>query len=606
MVRHDLQRDGYRPSRLTRRRALATGGSVAAAAWLAACGGDSEEPERSGESGGAVGTPSGQVAQPQDTSAQATPGGMYRLYATADQPTLDPLNSLTTTLHAITGHVYSRLFKYKVGVGKAADGQVEGDLVESFEQPGDGTQLTLKLRPGVVWDERPPTSKRVLDAQDVLFSWNKYSATSPTRTDLAQSANPAAPVESVTAPDARTVVVKLAYPYAGILPVLASGTHLWILPREADGGFDPRNETRGSGAWIMTEYRRSTLYTFKRNPDWYMKDRPFMDGIELPIIPEYAAQLAQYKAGNIYTGVLRQEDILQTKKDLPELQLTQGDYSAGISTIYFGWNEGSPFRDERVRRAVSMLIDRDSYIDVFTNFSKFRKEGLDVGVRWYSHISPAFEGVWLDPQDEKALGEGAKNFRLDAAEAKKLLSAAGHANGVDTDAYHIGVGAYGPTFPKTVEVTQEMLRQGGIRANSNVLDYQQEYIPKYYFSKGSFKGMAFGPDTLFPDPGDYLFAIYHSKGSRLHVAPDAELDRMIDQQRRELDRPKRIQMIHEVQRYLARQMYTVPWGGVITPLTLTWPWVRNLGVYRSYPNSTGTSLQESLIHFWIDQTKLKR
>src|SRR3712207_1135823 len=251
----------------------------------------------------------------------------------------------------------------------------------------------------------------------------------------------------------------------------------------------------------MTEYRRSTLYTFRRNPNWHVKDRPFMDGIELPIIPEYAAQLAQFKAGNIYTGVVRQEDILQTKKDLPELQLTQGDYTAGISTIYFGWNESSPFRDERVRRAVSMLIDRDSYIDVFTNFSKFRNESIDVGVRWYSHVSPAFEGWWLDPQDEKALGEGAKNFQFNVSEAKKLLSAAGHGSGVDTDAYHIGVGAYGPTVPKTVEVSQEMLRQGRIRANSNVLDYQQEYIPKYYFGKGNFKGMAFGPDTLFPDPG---------------------------------------------------------------------------------------------------------
>jgi ABC-type transport system substrate-binding protein len=151
-----------------------------------------------------------------------------------------------------------------------------------------------------------------------------------------------------------------------------------------------------------------------------------------------------------------------------------------------------------------------------------------------------------------------------------------------------------------------MLRQGGIRAKSNVLDYQQEYIPNYYFSKGNFKGMAFGPDTLFPDPGDYLFAIYHSKGSRLHVAPDAELDSMIDRQRRELDRTKRIQMTHDIQRFLARQMYTVPWGGVTTPLTLTWPWLNHVGVYRSYPNSTGTNLQESLVQYWIDQSKLKR
>jgi peptide/nickel transport system substrate-binding protein len=590
--------------RLTRRQALIGGGSMAATAWLIACGGGKESGQQT--AGGATPAPSGLLAQVQDTSAQATPGGIYRSLATADQPTLDPLNSLTTTLHTITGYVYSRLFKYKVGVGKAADGQVEGDLVEAFELPGDGTQLTLKLRPGVVWDERPPTNKRTLDAEDVLFSWKKYTATSPTRTDLAQVANPASPVESFTAPDTRTLVVKLAYPYAGLLPVLASGTHLWIMPREADGGFDPRNETRGSGAWIMTEYRRSTLYTYKRNPNWYMKDRPFMEGVELPIIPEYAAQLAQFRAGNIYAGVVRQEDILQTKKDLPELRLTLGDYSAGISTLYFGWNEGSPFRDERVRKAVSMLIDRDTYIDVFNNFSAFRKEGIDVGVRWYSHISPAFEGFWLNPQDEKALGEGAKYFQFNVGEAKKLLTAAGFPNGFDTDAYHIGVGAYGPTFPKTVEVTLEMLRQGGVRAKSNVLDYQKEYIPDIYFSKGNFKGVALGPDTLFPDPGDYLFAIYHSRGSRLHIQPDAEVDRLIEQQRRELDRTKRIQIVHDIQRYLATRMSTVPWGGVITPLTLSWPWLQNIGVYRSYANSTGTNLQEGLLHYWIDQTKLKR
>jgi ABC-type transport system substrate-binding protein len=588
------------------------GGGVVATAWLAACGGSSNKESGSGSPSGssatqaAAGTPSGLVTAGQDTTAKAVPGGIYRYYATADQPTLDPLASLTTTLHTITGHVYSRLFRYKPGVGKAADGQVEGDLVASYELPGDGTQLTLKLRPGVVWDERPPTNKRTLDADDIAFSWKKYTQTSPTRTDLAQAANPAAPVESVSTPDASTVVFKLAFPYAGILPVLASGSHLWIMPRESDGGFDPRNETRGSGAWVMTDYRRSSLFTFKKNPNWYMKDRPFMDGVELPIIPEYAAQLAQFRAGNIYNGVVRQEDILTTKKDLPQVNLAKLDYTAGISTIYFGWNEGSPFRDERVRRAVSMLIDRDSYIDVFTNFSNFRKEGIDVGVRWYSHVSPAFEGWWLNPQDAKSFGDAAPNFQFNVAEAKKLLSAAGYANGLDTDAFHIGLGAYGPTFPKTVEVTAAMLQAGGIRTKSNVLDYQKEYIPNIYFGKGNFKGLAFGPDTLFPDPGDYLFAIYHSKGSRVHVAPDPELDRMIENQRRELDRTKRISLVQDIERFLAKNMYTVPWGGVTTPLTLIWPWLNNLDVYRSYANSTGTNLQEGLLNVWIDQTKMKK
>src|SRR5581483_6221791 len=132
MTRTSGRRSDLRGRPLPRRRALLAGSGLAATAWLAACGGSKNDSGSSGGSGSttgssgsgtqaAVGTPSGLLSPPQDTTAQAKPGGIHRYYATADQPTLDPLASLTTTLHTITGHVYSRLFKYKTGIGKAAD-----------------------------------------------------------------------------------------------------------------------------------------------------------------------------------------------------------------------------------------------------------------------------------------------------------------------------------------------------------------------------------------------------------------------------------------------------------------------------------------------------
>ena len=143
------------------------------------------------------------------------------------------------------------------------------------------------------------------------------------------------------------------------------------------------------------------------------------------MIFEYASQLAQFRTGALDTMEVAQEDVLVTKRDNQKLlMLGNTEFDRTPFWLRFGYLPGSPFRDERVRKAVSMSTDRDLYVDTFGNVETFRKQGLESPAAWHSCFG-AGEPSWLDPKDTKAFGENAKWYRFDPAEAKKLMTAAG-------------------------------------------------------------------------------------------------------------------------------------------------------------------------------------
>ncbi len=601
----------------SRRRFLgmtAAGGVGLAAMTLAACGGSSGSSSSSkntaGNGGGAEGTQqagSKSILTPRvDQTSQAVKGGIIQLYTTADVANLDPLAAQSFTGAVAGSWVYPRLLQYKPGLGdKVPTGEVEQGIATKWEQV-EPTKLVLTIRDNAKWDPRAPTNSRPLDADDIIFSWKKFQAKSISRQDFAHSANPTAPVDSITKGDGNTIVVNAAFPSAALLTSLAYANYLEIEPREADGGFDPAADMRGAGPWMLTNYTRSVKFEYRRNPNYWRTDVPFADGFDFPIIAEYSAGLAQFKAKKVWAFAVRQEDIIDTKNALPELSLYKGDYTKALWGIYFGLKPDSPFRDARVRQALSMLIDRDAWIDAFYNVSTFKKAGYPAESRWNSHIASGWEGIWLDPQG-KDLGDGAKNFQYNPGEAKKLLSAAGYPNGIDTTISYISTPQYGTTFPKMSEVFKGMFEQGGLFKLKTVNpDYNTEYLPKIYFGKGNFDGIAVGAFTLYPDIGQYLLAYYHSKGAREKTAfmgqdGDAQSDALIEKQNQELDNDKRVGILKDWQRYMATQMDIIPFPGYAPPFVLVWPWIGNYGWYRNY--GSYTEPQDIYPFWWFDKSK---
>ena len=305
---------------------------------------------------------------------------------------------------------HSRLFQYKTTVyPEVPTSEVAPDAAESFEISPDKLSVTFKLKGDVKLDARAPTNGRPLNSGDVVFSWNKYTAQSPYRKDLNNSLNPFGPVVGVSAPDDKTVVFKLAFPYVAIVPFLAYPRYGQIQPKEADGGYNPQVEARGSGPWRLEKYQQDVEMRFSRNPDWYNKGKPYFDTMSYRFIPEYATVLSQFRAGQIWEynnagnySLIHADDILPLKRDVPKLNMIQTpSYQRTANVIFFGSKPGSPWADARVRQAASMLLDRDLILDAFFATKNFVDAG-SAGRQALAHPHPGRRDAVLGgPQDRR-------------------------------------------------------------------------------------------------------------------------------------------------------------------------------------------------------------
>jgi ABC-type transport system substrate-binding protein len=549
------------------------------------------------------------------TDAQATPGGIYQGYTSADVTNLDPLSSQSFTANFASRWAYPQLLQFKPGMdGPAASGDVEGQLAQTYEF-ADPLKLVMHLRPEAKWDARAPTNSRPVDAQDVVFSWNKFAEKSISRKSLSNAASPTAPILKMTAVDDHTVQIDLAFQFAPLLGSLCYTRWFQIEPREADGGFDPRNDIRGAGPWMLDKYERSVAFTWRKNPNYWDKKLPYLDGFDVPIIGEYAQQLAQFRAGKIYGGVVSQQDILQTKTDLPELEVLQGDFYPGNWYIYFGLRPDSPFRDERVRRAVSMLIDRGQINDTFYALSEFKKADWPVAERWQSvGVSGGYDAFWIDPQGNEYTPEQKAAFAYNPDEAVKLIKAAGH-DSISTKMSWIATGQYGTTFPKVGEAYKGLLEASGVfKIDQQNPDYQTEYLPNIYFGQGDFDGIAWGATTTYPNVVQHIQAYFHSKGERQKTAfkgdpastDNAASDALIEKAMAAQTFEDQVALTKQWQKENVLRMPIVPsgWPYGVPGFGLHWPWVMNYGSYRDY-GPLEMPEQTVYTHWWIDQAKLK-
>jgi peptide/nickel transport system substrate-binding protein len=595
--------------RLSRRRAIGTAAGLSAgAALLAACGGGSGD-----DSGG---DKSSLIVEPADTTKQAARGGTMKWYVDREPNTLD-VHVNQNPLNTPKNMAYSQLTIIEAGHLKPTELEVIGDMAESWEWSPDRLQVTMKLRQGIKWHNKAPINGRVMDVDDIVFSWNRYATKATDRSDLANSANPNAPVLSVTAVDPRTISIKLKEPVVYLLAALAATTSgkPIIVPKEADDTFEIRRDMIGTGPYMLDKYTTSVGFTWKRNPDYYDKTFPLIDAIETPILLEYAAGLAQLKAGNLYHFAVRPEDILSVKRDIPELNIYKYLSTAvsGGDSLRFGWQPtdvNRPFRDERVRQAVSMSYDRELYIDTFSNAATFEAEGLPVDTYWYTALGNA-PGWWLDPRS-RDFGPNAKYFQYDVAEAKKLLASAGFPNGLEVTSTYVAGTERGVDYQKTVEVREEFARQAGFKINANLVDYNTVYIPKLRDGRGAFEGWAYtGGSSLAEDAVAYMIWRYYSKGGvtflgfdvngRGDASGDPALDAMIDKAKGEPDTEKRRALVYDMQRHLAKAVYAVSLPGSASSFQMAWPALQNFGVYQTERRTSFGGV--SPYYHWLDETK---
>jgi ABC-type transport system substrate-binding protein len=391
--------------------------------------------------------------------------------------------------------------------------------------------------------------------------------------------------------------------------LIGAWRYIVVMPVESDGGYDIRNDMRGSGAWRLKSYLRGSNYTYERNPDWYDADKVRLEGMSFPVLPETAAQAAQFRTGALWTYPVLQDDVVGLKREYPALtMMPQENFSGGGTWIRFGYLPGSPFRDERVRKSASMSLDRDLFIATFGNVDRFAKEGLEVPTRWNSSIY-AGESFWLDPKVEKNYGVDARWYKFDPAEAKKLMTAAGHASALETK-WHYPVGFFAPPFDKKMEVLAAMWQDSGNFkiASDPVTNYNANFQAPYTNGGNKWEGIASAATAARPEVDVLINEYFKSAQIRSgHVMdngqPDTVLDDLFAKQRAETDTKKREAIMHDIQKRVASKMYFMQEPGQALGFSIAQPWLQNFGLWRS--KEGGSQDQENYIHYWYDESKKK-
>jgi len=468
-------------------------------------------------------------------------GGVLRI-ADREAPNLDPHLSVSFLTHSWANMVYSQLVRFAHGPEQkhTADHTIVPDLAERWEYKTP-TTLVFHLRKGVKFHNKPPVNGREVTADDVKYSLERFMAKSGFRSRFEA-------VQSIEAIDRHTIRITLKEPFAPFLNHLANPTYTAILPREVEEKFKDFNRPEaviGTGPFVLRSYDKGVKVVFERNPDYFMRGLPYLDGAVIEITPDAAARLALLRAGKVdlphMWGFLAPEEGRSLKQTHPEMVVTPTVVTAQ-GMIYMRTDQ-PPFNDVRVRRAMSLAIDRNGWND-----SLLLGEGCVV-----SGPLPCAMKEWrLEP----SAMEPAKAKYLvgyDPQEARRLLAEAGHPRGFTTPMFHWP--GYATPWRSYYDLAADNLSKIGVNVEMKPEEYGK-YISTTYL--GKYEKMAMGPITPFTDPDDFLFGAFHPEqpNNRSHVA-DAELNTMLLAQRREMDPARRRDIIHAIQRHVADKAYYV-------------------------------------------------
>jgi len=473
-------------------------------------------------------------------AGQPKRGGILRVRG-GDPPHFDPHLTFNVRTHTTLSFVYSKLVRYRVGAGvPPGTFLIEPDLAERWETPDDTTYV-FHLRRGVKWHNKPPVNGRELVAEDVQFTFNRF---------LAEKGNPLRymlePVDRVEVVDRYTVKFVLKEPYVWLLDVLATSKAMWIIAREVVeyfGDLKKPESAIGTGPFLLERYEHNVKTVFTRHPAYFLKDQPYVDGVEWLVLTDPSTGLAMYRTGQLDCGPeglwsVRQHDLESLKRSHPHL--IYRDFLSTRSERIYMRTDRPPFNDVRVRRALSQAIDRQALIEA-------------VWVRGEPTAAvPRGLQEWALPIDQ--LGAGAKYYQYDPKEARRLLAEAGLPKGFTTP-FHMTGGA-GPDLADAVQLVQRYLKDVGIEAELKIQEYSAFIATT---GSGKFEGLAMGPGyTPGWEPDSILYGEYAPDTLRnIGHVNDPTLTAMLKEQRRTKDLEARKQLIFAIQRYEAEQQYYV-------------------------------------------------
>jgi peptide/nickel transport system substrate-binding protein len=505
-------------------------------------------------------------------SAQAPKkGGVLKFAVSAEPPNYDCHGATSFAfIHPVRPH-YSTLLKFDAPKYP----QIKGDLAESWEASKDGLTYTFKLRRNVKFHDGS-----ALTSADVKASYERIVNPPQGVVSIRKAAY--SDIAAIETPDAHTIVFKLKAPNAAMLANFASP---WdciysAAKLKADPRF-PEKNILGTGPFKFVEHAAGSHWVGARFADYYEAGKPYLDGFRAFFITNTAARVNALQAGEVLT-----EFRGHSPADRDKLTKALGDKvevleSAWVCSLVVTFNtQKKPFDDARVRRALSLAIDRWKGAEALSKIALVRHVG---GV-----LRPGYALAASEAELTKLPGWG-KDVAKARDEAKKLLKEAGV---TELKFKFTNRNIPMPYTPVGIFLINEW-RQIGAAVEHEQLETR---LYTNALRSGNYEvGLDFNCDFM-DEPNLQLIKYISADKTSINFGRynDRKLDELYEKQARATDPKERYRLIREFETHALEQAYTFPhiwWHRII----VQWKQLKGWDITPSH------YLNQDLADVWLNQ-----
>jgi peptide/nickel transport system substrate-binding protein len=494
--------------------------------------------------------------RPDATEAERSPaispalpraGGELTFLVPAEPPSYDAHREETFALiHPAAPH-YNTLLR--IDPFDRTGTRVVGDLAESWAVSPDKRTYVLKLRRGVTFHDGSELTSR-----DVRATYEKIINPPPGVTSARKGEY--LEIETVQTPEPHIVAFKLKWPSPSFIHSLASPWN-WIYKAdilERDIHWYEKN-VMGTGPFLFVEHVKGSHWVGRRNPRYWDHGKPYLDGYRAHFVREDAAQAFAIRAERAHIqfrgfSPAQRDDIVRTLGERINVQESPWNCALFVAINH----ERKPFDDRRVRRALSLAIDRHQGARALSRIA-FVRDVAGVQVPGSLFATP--------PEELVKLAGYARDVTRSRAEARRLLAAAGIDRGasfvlknrnIPMPYEYIGTWLVDQWRQIGLEVRQEIQESGpyfrDLRAGSFELstDFQCGYV-------------------VDPDLDLYKFQSRHRSDANYGRYTDPVLDDLYVLQSRTVDPERRRRHIRAFERRLldeeAHYIATLQWHRIV-------------------------------------------
>jgi len=381
------------------------------------------------------------AALPATQALAQTKGGTLNLIVQPEPPVIVTAINQQGPTQYVAGKIYESLLTY------TTDLKPQPGLAKSWEASPDGLTYTFHLQDNVKWHDGKPFS-----ADDVVFSLSDMLPKTHARARVILNKF----VDSVTAPDPKTVVIKLKTPFPAFMLMFEPG-FAPIMPKHIYAGTDymnnPANQKPvGTGPFMFKEWKRGEYIKLVRNPDYWKPGKPYLDELVFNVIPDAASRAVAFERGSV--DVLRGGDVdnvdIKRLRALPDVEYTTAGWEMFSPQAYLIFNmRKPPFDNVKVRQAVMAAINRKLVVNnIFFGLGKVSTGPFVMTEMFYDKNMPALD--------------------FDMKKARALIKESGIQPG-DYTIRQLSF-PYGSTWDRLGEYTKQALEQLGFKVNLESTD----------------------------------------------------------------------------------------------------------------------------------------